>query len=537
MCLFLVLLHEYIIIFTIIISLARNHPHHSVEGQPRYFPASSCGRLANTISFLVRHSCAADGEETARTRREPNCKSWIGPCLAESLARDLWSGHLRRERLWFIDEFYVLEHLRPCTEGQKRLGNSGGILCVWDPNSFCKSSYTVSDSFVMVRVMMGDFNEVRKKSERFGSSFNTRAADIFNSFITSAGVEEVPLGGSVYTWCHRSASKMSKLDRPILLRESKFDYGPTPFRFFHHWLEVEGFNNLVIDIDWCFEYRLKVKGESNRLKAKLRKLDDCIDSGKGSEEVVLQRATIVNSLQDIQNRHAMDLAQKAKIKWSVEGDENSRFFHGMINKKRSQLNIRGVMVDGEWVERPDQVKREFVQHFGTRFGQSTCSQIHIDMNFPNVLSADQQAELERPISKVELKTAVWDCGVDKTPGPDGFLSGFYRHFWDTIEADVFDAVNHFFSCADIPKGCNSSFIALILKSPNANMVKDFRHRVVDAGMFKGIQLSTSMNISHMFYADEAGESDRLKAELRKLDDCIDSGKGSEEVVLQRATVV
>ncbi|GKF38038.1 RNA-directed DNA polymerase, eukaryota, reverse transcriptase zinc-binding domain protein, partial [Tanacetum coccineum] len=28
-------------------------------------------------------------------------------------------------------------------------------------------------------------------------------------------------------------------------------------------------------------------------------------------------------------------------------------------------------------------------------------------------------------------------------------------------------------------------------------------RVVDAGMFKGIQLSTSMNISHMFYADDA----------------------------------
>ncbi|GKE79008.1 RNA-directed DNA polymerase, eukaryota [Tanacetum coccineum] len=202
----------------------------------------------------------------------------------------------------------------------------------------------------------------------FGSSFNTRAADIFNLFITSAGVEEVPLGGSVYTWCHRSASKMSKLDRflvsenllrtcpyisavtldrylsdhrPILLRESKFNYGPTPFRFFHHWLEVEGLNNLVIDMwnlapgdvnngmrnlifklkflkskirEWCFGYRLKVKGESDRLKAELRKLDDCIDNGKGSEEIVLQRATVVNSLQDIQNRHAMDVAQKAKIK-------------------------------------------------------------------------------------------------------------------------------------------------------------------------------------------------------------------------------
>nr|GEV27004.1 putative RNA-directed DNA polymerase, eukaryota, reverse transcriptase zinc-binding domain protein [Tanacetum cinerariifolium] len=229
--------------------------------------------------------------------------------------------------------------------------------------------------------------------------------------------------------------------RPILLRESKFDYGPTPFRFFHHWLEVEGFNNLFIDMwniapgdvnngmrnmifklkflkskirYWCFGYRLKVKGESGRLKAKLRKLDDCIDSGKGSEE--------------------------------------------------SQSNIRGVMVDGEWVERPDRVKREFIQRFSTRFGQSTGSQIHIDMNFLKVLSADQQAELERPISKVELKTAVWDCGVDKTP--------------------------------DIPKGCNSSFIALIPKSPDANMVKVFRPISLIGSLYKII---TKILASHLVY--------------------------------------
>nr|GFB61789.1 nucleotide-binding alpha-beta plait domain-containing protein [Tanacetum cinerariifolium] len=31
------------------------------------------------------------------------------------------------------------------------VGNSGGILCMWDPNSFCKSSYTRSDYFVIIR--------------------------------------------------------------------------------------------------------------------------------------------------------------------------------------------------------------------------------------------------------------------------------------------------------------------------------------------------------------------------------------------------
>ncbi|GKF13129.1 RNA-directed DNA polymerase, eukaryota, partial [Tanacetum coccineum] len=43
-------------------------------------------------------------------------------------------------------------------------------------------------------VIMGDFNEVRVKSDRFGTNFNVLGANIFNSFINSTGLEEVHLG-------------------------------------------------------------------------------------------------------------------------------------------------------------------------------------------------------------------------------------------------------------------------------------------------------------------------------------------------------
>nr|GEV17462.1 RNA-directed DNA polymerase, eukaryota, reverse transcriptase zinc-binding domain protein [Tanacetum cinerariifolium] len=123
-------------------------------------------------------------------------------------------------------------------------------------------------------VVMGDFNEVRYRPDRFGSNFNVQGANVFNSFISNVGLVEVSLGGCSFTWCHKSAKKMSKLDRflvsenflniypyisaitlerflsehrPILLREHHLDYGPTPFRFFHYWCEMDGFNKLVED--------------------------------------------------------------------------------------------------------------------------------------------------------------------------------------------------------------------------------------------------------------------------------------------------
>ncbi|GJW31588.1 RNA-directed DNA polymerase, eukaryota [Tanacetum coccineum] len=98
------------------------------------------------------------------------------------------------------------------------IGNSGGILCIWDPNSFRKDSVTVSDYFVIVRgvwiksgmdilivvavevVMMGDFNEVRYKSDRFGSNFNAHdswkdaTGDDSNALRNLCGKLKFPLG-------------------------------------------------------------------------------------------------------------------------------------------------------------------------------------------------------------------------------------------------------------------------------------------------------------------------------------------------------
>ncbi|GJQ93591.1 RNA-directed DNA polymerase, eukaryota, reverse transcriptase zinc-binding domain protein [Tanacetum coccineum] len=109
-----------------------------------------------------------------------------------------------------------------------------------------------------------------------------------------------------------------------------------------------------------------------------------------------------------------------------------------------------------------------------RFAKPSERRANIDMRFPKTISEDQSQDLEREVSKQEIKTVVWGCGTDKSPGPDGFSFGFYRHFWPVIEHDVYMAVNHFFIHGEIPPGCNSSFIALIPKVPDANLVKDFR---------------------------------------------------------------
>ncbi|GKC76255.1 RNA-directed DNA polymerase, eukaryota, reverse transcriptase zinc-binding domain protein [Tanacetum coccineum] len=53
-----------------------------------------------------------------------------------------------------------------------------------------------------------------------------------------------------------------------------------------------------------------------------------------------------------------------------------------------------------------------------------------------------------------------------------------------IESDVVDAVTSFFHHGQFPKGNNSSFITLIPKTRDANMVKDFRPISLIGSMYK-----------------------------------------------------
>nr|GEU39670.1 RNA-directed DNA polymerase, eukaryota [Tanacetum cinerariifolium] len=98
----------------------------------------------------------------------------------------------------------------------------------------------------------------------------------------------------------------------------------------------------------------------------------------------------------------------------------------------------------------------------------------INFPFPNKLSQDQVDDLERGVSREEIQPAVWDCGENKTPGPDGYTFEFFRKFWNSIGPDLCAVVELFFINGSFSRGCNSSFIALIPKTTDAKFVNDYR---------------------------------------------------------------
>nr|GEV77471.1 RNA-directed DNA polymerase, eukaryota, reverse transcriptase zinc-binding domain protein [Tanacetum cinerariifolium] len=129
-------------------------------------------------------------------------------------------------------------------------------------------------------------------------------------------------------------------------------------------------------------------------------------------------------------------------------------------------------------------KKKFLNHFKNRFGRPNKMRPVLVAEFPCQLNSMQRMDMKADVTIKEIKNAVWDCGTDMSPEPDGFSFDFYRRFWFVIQKDVVAAVKCFFHYGSIPKGCNSSFIALIPKILDVKMVKDFRPISLIGSLYK-----------------------------------------------------
>ncbi|GJY82327.1 RNA-directed DNA polymerase, eukaryota [Tanacetum coccineum] len=415
-------------------------------------------------------------------------------------------------------EYGSTDHVRTACP---RLNRAQGCYKLWDYIRL------LIDRWEGECVIMGDFNEVRSEHERFGSVFNVQGTNAFNNFISLANLIDLPLDGYAFTWAHKTTCKMSKLDR-FLISKGLVSMFPSlsdlclDRHLSDHRLILMHSNGIIkfkrklqalkyAIKQWSRNANSRSFKAKTTIQAKLSDIDKILYQGGSSEDILNTRATLLKELNNINTVDSLEKAQKAKIRWAIEGDENSKYFHNILNKKRSQLAIHGILAEGDWIVDP-----------------------HLDV-------------LERNVTLNEIKSAVWECGTNKSPGLDGFTFEFFRRYWKFLEQDIMVVVTEFFSSGVFPSGCNSSFIAFISNIQDAKVIsgrlkfamgsvlvngnpttefqfhKGFKQceplspflfilvmeslhlsfrKVMDAGLFSGISINNSLTISNLLYASD-----------------------------------
>ncbi|XP_074291580.1 uncharacterized protein LOC141618378 [Silene latifolia] len=100
------------------------------------------------------------------------------------------------------------------------------------------------------------------------------------------------------------------------------------------------------------------------------------------------------------------LAQKAKMQWMNNGDDNTHFFYCPIKARRMHNKI---------------------------------------LNIKDMMGTEQAASLIREVTSNEIKTSLFSIPSDKAPGPDGFTSQIFKDAFPLLGTDILAAVHEFFS--------------------------------------------------------------------------------------------
>ncbi|XP_071719048.1 uncharacterized protein [Rutidosis leptorrhynchoides] len=179
------------------------------------------------------------------------------------------------------------------------------------------------------------------------------------------------------------------------------------------------------------------------LETEIKSLDIMLDNGLASHKDVSRRAMLMMERKNIEDLKVMDVRQKSRARWVLQGDENSGYFHGLLKIRRHSLF------------------------------------------------------LESDFSREEIKLAVWDCRSDKAPGPDGFPFFFFKKYWDYLKEDVEAFVNNFMLISKLPNGSNSSFITLVPKVSNPVNVKDYRPISLIGAPYKIVAKILANRLSHV----------------------------------------
>ncbi|XP_021714658.1 uncharacterized protein LOC110682631 [Chenopodium quinoa] len=121
------------------------------------------------------------------------------------------------------------------------------------------------------------------------------------------------------------------------------------------------------------------------------------------------------------------------------------------------------------------------------------------------LTREAQNLLISPVTDAEIDSAINGISDDKAPGVDGFNSRFFKHSWDIVKFEVYEAVHEFFDKGSLYPQWNCTTLTLVPKVQNPSFVKDFRPIACCTVLYKTISKVLTARIARVIgeVVDEA----------------------------------
>ncbi|XP_059626980.1 uncharacterized protein LOC132269744 [Cornus florida] len=278
----------------------------------------------------------------------------------------------------------------------------------------------------------------------------------FSDFIDGAGLFDLPLVGGPFTWSNeRTPLTFSRLDRFLVSSnwEEKFsdvvqdtlarpisDHVPfvldcgglrsrrSPFGFENMWLQAVGFlervqswwvgygvvgtpshslackfcllnNDLKVWNNEDFDYLVWRK---NHVFSEIAEIDRMEGQGSLAESLKLRRVECQAKFAEIAVMEKISWRQKSRALWLKEGNNNTKFFHHLVNAHRRGNHIGRIQVDRVTFYKEEEICKGIVDFYSRLFTESVgwrplLAGLHFDS-----ISSEESSILEEPFLKMKF---------------------------------------------------------------------------------------------------------------------------------------
>eukprot|EP00253_Pinus_taeda_P025821 PITA_25821 len=191
--------------------------------------------------------------------------------------------------------------------------------------------------------------------------------------------------------------------------------------------------------------------------------------------------------------------QKSRVQWLKEGKRNTNFFHRstMVNREHSRI-FAIIKEDGQLLQTHEEIEVELVQHFREIARESNTERDHhikdLIKHIPNLVSREDNFNLNRLVTEVEVREILNKIQNGKAPVPDGFHVDLFKACWNIVKMDILNVVEDSRTNRSILKALNTSFISLIPKCSNTRQAHEVVHSLTNtrrAGMILQLDIAKS----------------------------------------------
>ena len=124
-------------------------------------------------------------------------------------------------------------------------------------------------------------------------------------------------------------------------------------------------------------------------------------------------------------------------------------FHASIKARKKKKKVFAIQdAQGQMINNPNDVPHAFIDYYTQLLGSEVTDRIHVNVdvikNGP-VLNDEHKRLLCLPFQSDEVRKTLFSIPNNKSPGPDGYSSKFFKDSWDVVGMDVIAAILDFFN--------------------------------------------------------------------------------------------